>query len=198
MAVSGIARRHSAAHGQQRKSGQHGDDGDVLEEEHGKAALAARTLHLPFLIEALEDDGRGGEGQGEADGQGHVPAQAQGDADAGDGRGRGADLQAAHAQDRAAQPPEQRGLQLQAHQEEHHDHAELGEVHHVLPFLADQAQGEWSDERTGDQIAEHRTQAESFGHGHGDDGGGQIHESLEEEAVAMHGDPPAESRSKRR
>ena len=94
------------------------------------------------------------------------------------------DLEAAEAEDRSAQPPEQRRLQLEPDHEEHHHDAELGEVHDVLPVAAEQAEAERPDRDAGEQVAEHRPEAPALGDRHGGHRRGEVHEGLEQEVAA--------------
>ena len=63
-------------------------------------------------------------------------------------------LQPAGTEYRAAHPPQARGLELESDQEEHHDDAELGDVHDVFAFLPDQAEAERADHHARGEIAE--------------------------------------------
>jgi hypothetical protein len=67
---------------------------------------------------------------------------------------------------RPAHLPQQRRTKLEPHQEQHHDDAELGEVHHVLAFAADQTEAERTDRGTGDQVTEHRAEPQALGQRH--------------------------------
>ena len=52
--------------GEDRDGEHHGDDGDVLKDEHGKVEPALRGFGLRLLLEAAEHDGGGGQGGEEA------------------------------------------------------------------------------------------------------------------------------------
>ncbi len=92
--------------------------------------------------------------------------------------GRGHDLPAAEPEDFAARLPEQRGPQLQADEEKHHDHAELGEVHHPAG-LAHEPERIRPDDHAGDEISEDGAEAEALSQRDGDDRGEQINEGFE-------------------
>ncbi len=51
-----------------------------------------------------------------------------------------------------AHPPEMEGFQFQPDQKEHHDNAEFGEMHDILPLAADKAQAEWPDDDAANQV----------------------------------------------
>ena len=93
---------------------------------------------------------------------------------------------AAQAKDRAAQRPHALRVELQADEEEQQHHAELGELQHRLR-IRDQAQAPGADDHAGDQIAEHRAQAQATKQRHGDHAGREIHQRLLEKAVVFHG-----------
>jgi len=54
-------------------------------------------------------------------------------------------------------------LKLQSDDKEHHDHPELGEMHHILPFSANESEGVRSNDDARDEVAQNRSQAEFFG-----------------------------------
>jgi len=74
-------------------------------------------------------------------------------------------LRPAQAKDGPAQSPEQRRSQLQADQEQHHHHAELGEVHHIVRFIPEQAEHCWSNRYAGQQVAKHEPSPSRFANG---------------------------------
>ena len=94
------------------------------------------------------------------------------------------DLQAAEPDDRPAQLPQQRGPQLEADDEQHHDDAELGEVHDAVPLAADEAEQPGSDHDAGDEVAEDSAQAEALGDRREDHRGQEVDEGLREDAIA--------------
>ena len=57
------------------------------------------------------------------------------------------------------QPPQPLGMKLQPDQEQQQHDAELGDVQHLLRRV-DQAEAVGADQRAGDEIAEHRAEAE--------------------------------------
>ncbi len=179
--------------GQQRHEGQHGDHGDVLEEQDGEGRLPGRGPHQPLLLEGLEDHGRGRQGEGHAHGQRRGEGETHGHGDPGaDGGGEG-DLESPETQDRTPEAPEHRRPQLQADDEEHHDHAELGEVHDVLALAAHPSEAPGPDDHAGDQVPEHRPQSQPSGQGYGHDRGGQVDHGLGQERLGAHAVPSIRS-----
>jgi hypothetical protein len=176
---------------QQREERQHRDHRDVLEQQHRERALTSRGLEQALLVERLQHDRRRRQRQDHAGDECRAPFQARGDTEAAHGGGGDQHLQAAEAEDRGAQAPQPLGLELEPHHEQHHHDAELGEVHHVLALAADETEAERSDRDAGEQVAEHRAQSEPLGERHGDDGGGEVDEGLEEEAFSVHRVPRA-------
>jgi hypothetical protein len=53
--------------------------------------------------------------------------------------------------------------------------------------IRDQAQAPGPDHHAGDEIAEHRAQAQTTEQRHGEDAGHEIHQRLLEKAVVFHG-----------
>ena len=49
---------HQLGHRQQRQEGQHGNDGNVLEQQNGKARLPALALGQTLLVQCLQDNRR--------------------------------------------------------------------------------------------------------------------------------------------
>ena len=159
---------------------------EVLKEENGEDRLAGRRLEQALFVEALEHDRRRRHGQHQARRERRLPRPAQrqrGEAE--DGRGR-YDLQAAEAENGAAQRPELRRLELEPDDEQHDDDAELGEVHDMGALGSDDAEHGRPDDDAGDEIAEDGAQAEARGDRHREHGGGQVGESAQEEFVEGH------------
>jgi hypothetical protein len=177
-AVAGGLGVDGGAMGQGRQQGEHRDHRQVLQQQDPEGGASDRALPQALLVEGLQHDGGGRHGQHHPDRQGRLPGQAQQHRDAGDGQRGADDLGAAEAEDRLAHVPQGRGLDLQPDQEQQDDHAELGELHDV-GLLADQRQGERPDHHAGDQVAQHRAQAQALGDRHGDDGGAEIDQGLQ-------------------
>src|SRR2546430_656737 len=96
------------------------------------------------------------------------------------------DLHAAEAEDRAPQRPDALRVELQADEKQQEHDAELGELQHGLR-VRDEAQAPGPDRHAGDQVAEHRPQAEPLAQGHGNDACGQVDQGLLKKAVRFHG-----------
>ena len=182
-----ISPRHVMRNGEQGHQSQHGNDGDILEQKHRKAGLPRFRLHQPLFVEGLEHDGRRRQGEDHAQGQRHVPGDREQKQDSRDEQHGAQHLQAPFPENGTAQLPEERRLQFQSDDEEHHYHAEFGEVHHIAFPVAREAQGERTDDHSGDQIAENRAQPQTLGDGHRKHGGGQIDERLKEKTLMVHG-----------
>ena len=162
-------------HGQQRQQGQHGDDGNVLKEQHGKCALASRAAQQALFSQRLQHDGGGGRGHHAASRHRHLPRHVEGHAQTGH-HGHGTQhLQPAQPQQLVAQPPERGRLQLHAYQKEHHHHAEFGHFLDFVGFAAHQPQ-HGADDDAGNQVAQDGAEPQAFGNGHRHDGGEQIDE----------------------
>ena len=162
------------------------DHRQVLEQQHRERGLAARRLQQVLLRERGEADG--GRGHGDAHAGDHADHQRLAE-QLRDARHRGdgdRHLYRAEAEDRAAQRPEALRVQFEADQEQQQHHAELGEVQHRLR-LRDQAQAPGTDRHAGDEIAEHRAEAEPLEERHRDHAGGEIHQRLFEKALGFHG-----------
>ena len=166
---------------------QHRDDGDVLEQQHrerrsGRPAVLSRPFSLSVCRTIAVDDSDRISRWPAADCHGRPSGQRR----AGHEQRGQRHLQPAEAEDRAAQPPQQRRLQLQADQEQHHHHAELGEVHHVARRPAEQPQAEGADGDAGQQVAEHRAQPQPLCERHRQHGRAEVDERLEQQARLAH------------
>ena len=145
---------------EQRQHREDRDDGDILEEQHRERRLATGGLEQALFAQRLERDRRRRHCKNQPDRERGHPREAERQARPAGHDGRAGDLQSAHAEDRSAHAPEQRRLQLEPDEEEHHDDAELCEVHHVPAVIADQLQRVRSDRYAGEQIAQHRAEPE--------------------------------------
>ena len=76
--------------------------------------------------------------------------------------------------------------EFQADQKEHHNHAELGEIHDALTFLADPLKDERAHNDAGNQVTEHRSHAETFCHQNRNNRRSQIHECVYKKSLTMH------------
>ena len=167
-------------HGEERDERQHRDDGDVLGQQDRKARLAAIGAHQTLFVQGLQHDGGGRERQDEADGERDRPGLAERHGDGGDGERGEADLTAAEAEKAQAHGPEHFRLELKPDEEEHHDDAEFGEMLERDDIYVEQRQ-QRRDGDAGDEIAEHRAEAEFRGDGDGDDPGDEEDEGEKKE-----------------
>ena len=170
-------------HGQQRQDRQDRNDGDVLKQQYRKGRATALALHQLALLQALQNDGGGGERQDQANRQPLLQRQTDQVRHAGQCRRSEQHLQAAGAEDRPLQLPQEGRTQFKTDQKQHQHHAKLGEVHHIL-LLPHQPQqkGAYDDPRQ--QIAEHRAQPPALGQRYRDDGGGEIDKGIKQDPVA--------------
>ena len=74
-------------------------------------------------------------------------------------------------------------FQFKPDQKEHHDHAEFGKMHDVLPLLADKAETEGADEDAGQQVAQHGAHSQPFGNRHADQSCCKIYHGLSKHGV---------------
>ncbi len=174
---------------QQREHREHRDHRDVLEQEHGKRALPASRLEQALLAERLQHDGGRRHREREANRERRLPPEPRRHRGTAKRDGRSGDLEGAQPEDRPSQPPQEGRLELEADDEQHHDDAELGEVHDVLPVSAEQPEAEGSDRDAREQVPEHRAEAPPRGERHGGDRRREVDERLEQE-VAAHASVP--------
>jgi hypothetical protein len=87
-------------------------------------------------------------------------------------------LCAAPSENRPAHRPEAPGIEFQSDQKQQQHHAEFGKMQDVFD-AADQAQPPGADGDTRHQVAQHRTQAESFGDRHRNHCSQQIHQRVQ-------------------
>ena len=162
------------------------DHGQVLEQQHRERGLAARGRQQVLLGEGGQADGGRGHRESHPGDRADGERQPERDADAGDRRDGRHDLHAAEAEDRAPQRPDALRVELQADEKQQEHDAELGELQHGLR-VRDEAQAPGPDRHAGDQVAEHRPQAEPLAQGHGNDACGQVDQGLLKKAVRFHG-----------
>lgn len=74
-------------------------------------------------------------------------------------------------------------MEFEADDEEHHDDADLDEVHDVAAVLADKAEHVGADKNAGHEVAEDWAETEALGDRHGDDGGDEVDEGMEEKGI---------------
>src|SRR5215470_14996368 len=139
---------------EQRHDRQQGDHRQVLEEEDPEGRLPHGGRQLVALAQQLEREGGGGEGEPEPRHQ-----------------------RAADDEDPAPELPQPLRLELEPDEEEQEHHAGLGDVAHLLD-ARDEPEAMGADERAGDEVTEHRAQAEPLEERDGDDDQGQEEERL--------------------
>jgi hypothetical protein len=161
------------------------DDGEVLEQQHRERRLAAGRRQEVLLAERGEADRGRGHGEAHAGDEPDGHRLTEQDRDSGHGHDRDGHLRRPEAEDRAAQRPDARGVELEADEEEQEHDADRAEAEHRLR-IGDQAQAPGADRDAGDEVAEHGTQSEPLENRHRDDPRGEIDECLLEEAVGIH------------
>ena len=158
------------------------NDRHVLEQQDGERALAVVLLQLPTLFEDLQRDrGRrqcqrkpGDDGPAPVDQVGGVGESADHDGGQGQLRGAQTEYRATHRD----QPPE---LELEADQEQQHDHAQLGDRNDALGRSKGGQSGR-ADDDAGNEIGDNGRQPDSAGNGHAQDRGGEQHQPECQEA----------------
>ena len=125
--------------GRQRHEGEDRDRGDILEQQDGEGEAAMRALQFLALGEDLQADRGRRQRQREANDEGDFPAKPECHADGTDGQRAGQHLDAAEAEHLTTHDPESLWRQLESDDEQHEDHAELGDVRDLLG-VADQVQ----------------------------------------------------------
>ena len=166
-----------------REEGQHGedrDDGYVLEQQHGKGVLSRGRRHLALLIEGLQHDRRRGQGQRQPEGQCHTPVQPEHLPQPPHGRRCNQHLRAADADNGRPQPPQLFRLEFEADKEQHHHHAEFGDVGDLYGVGAQPAQHR-RNRHPGDEISQHGPQSQSLEQRNDNDGGAQKQRREEQE-----------------
>ena len=149
---SGFRRARAGPDREQWHQRQDRNDGDILEQEDRERGLAAGCLHHAAFLERLEHDRGRRHGQDQADGDGRFPCEAGRDRHRPNYDRCSGHLQPAQAKDRPAHLPQERRAQFQTDHEQHHDHADLGEMHDVAAAL-DEPQRMRPDNRAGSQVA---------------------------------------------
>ena len=161
------------------------DYGKVLEQQHREGGLAAGGRQQVFLGEGGEADRGGGHGEAHAGDDPDEEGLFEKQRDPGHGGNRRRDLHAAEAENRAAQRPDPLRVELEPDQEKQQHDAELGDLQHRLRIRY-QPQAPGPDRHAGDEVAEHRAQADALEDRHRDDSGGEVDERLLEKAVRFH------------
>jgi hypothetical protein len=134
-------------------------------------------IQLVTLGQELQDQRRRRQGEREACDESGVHRQAQQMCDGREHDCSNGDLRQAKPENRAAQRPQARGLQLEANDEQQQHHAELGEVHHAFDVV-DHRQAERTDHQARGQITEDGAQPQPTEQGHRQHGGAQKHGNL--------------------
>ena len=164
---------------EQRNDRQHRNNDDVLEQQNRKGPAAALGSGQALLVQGLQHDRGRRQRQDHADGQRQAPVETECERNPHHRRRGDADLQSAEPEQARAHRPEHARFQFEADQEQHHDHTEFGKVFQGFGLLADQPHHR-ADDDAGNQVTEHRAEAESLRQRHRDDRGAQINESLDE------------------
>ena len=170
-----------AARGQQWDQRQHRHHRDVLGQQHGKAGAPATGAHQVLLGQGLQHDGGGRQRGQQPQDQRHLPAQPEPDQGGGDQRCGQGDLQAAKAKQAVAHLPQGAGLQLQPDQEQHHHHAEFGEVLQVGGFAPGEAE-QGPQHQAGGQVAQHRAQPQPHRQRHNQHSGPKVEAGLQQKS----------------
>jgi hypothetical protein len=177
-------RQAGARCAQHRQERQHGDHGEVLEQQHGERRLSALRAQAAALLERLQRQCGGRKRQRHRGDQRHASGRPEQPA----GRGEGGDTAQHLGQSQAQQPPAHApkppGFQLQADDEEQEYHAQLGKGADVLHF-AHQLEAPGPDGNAGEQVAGHRAQPEPARQQDRDDRGREVDRGLRQQRVAV-------------
>ena len=136
-------------------------------------------MHQVALAQDLQANGGGRQAQTQTRHQRGGPRHAERHGYAGEQRGATEHLRAAPAKNRPAQIPQALWLKLQANQEQHQDHAKLGEMKNVL-HIRHQAQPPGAYGNASAKIANDGAQAEFLGQRHGHHGRREVDETVDE------------------
>ena len=178
--VPGVRRPNARQFGyrQQGNHRQHGNDRNILEQQHRESAPAPLGFAKSFLVQGLQHNGGGRQREDKANGDGGLPLQPHPPGNRHSGSGGEHHLQAAQAQQTNPHGPEGFRVQLHAHQKQHHDHTKLGKMLNGCGFLAHQPRHR-PDDDTGHQIPQYRPQTQALRQWHRDNSGGQIDKRLD-------------------
>ena len=172
---------------QERHQRDHGNGGDILEQQDGKAGGTGRRTHQFSFAQGGQHDGRRRQRQPQCAHQRRAPVHAKGHGQGAQPRADDTHLRPAPAENRTAQQPQAFGLELQADQKQQQHHAEFGKAEDHLDIL-DQAQAPRPDDDAGHQVAQHGAHAQALGQRHHDDGRHQVKQYVDEKAVVFHAD----------
>jgi hypothetical protein len=162
---------------QQGHQRQHGDGGDVLEQQDGKRRFAAAGAQLVALAQRLQRNGGGRQRQPQAAHQRHAPGKSGQQGGGAQQQGAAQDLRTPQSKDRPAQAPQACGLQLQADEKQHQHHAKFGEMQDVL-HIAHPAKTPGPDGNAGRQVANDGAQPQSARHRHGEHGRSKVEKGV--------------------
>ena len=165
--------------------GEHRHDGQILEQQHGKAAFATgRRSHLA-LVEQLHHQCSGGQAERQADDQRCLPRETgEGEQQPREPQPAQHNLRQPKAEDIAPKSPQSRRLQFQTdHEQQQHD-TELGELQNLFG-IANEAQHRRPDQDTCSEIAQHRPQLEANEQWHKHHRRRQIDDDIAQQGGAM-------------
>jgi hypothetical protein len=131
----------------------------------------SRKVCITIAVEDMEKEGK-------AAGKGRLPGETCSKETAETQQCRSAQLDRSCSRDELTHPPEAGGFQFKADEKEHHHHAEFGEVHDVLAFLAHKTKKEGADDNAAQEVAQHRTHSQLLRDGYEHDGGGEIDQGI--------------------
>ena len=176
---------------QQRDRGQQRDRHQVLEQQDGEAEPAVFAGQFLAFGQQLQADRGGRQGQAQADHQRGLPVMLEQQRDPAQQQRAQQYLQPAGAEHRLAHHPQARGRQLQADDEQHHHHTDLGGVEDAVG-VAHQRQAIRAQHHAGHQIRQHRAQPEPLEHRHRDHRGQQEHQR-QLKTTTVHASPRGDS-----
>ncbi len=181
---------------QERNHRQHGDEGQVLEEENAQSGAAVRRVDLAAVVEDLEHDGRAAQADQEPAENSRARSAADRIQKRSTDRGRQAGLEQPAPEKIPAERPEPAERKFQADRKKKHDDADFGQQIDAR-VVAHQGQSGRADEDAGQDEAGHGGKLKTAAEQDDSDGGGQDDQQLAEERQVGHR-PHVNKRRRRR
>ncbi len=169
---------HELRQCQQGDEGEHRNNSDVLKQQDGERTATAFGFDQSLFVEGLKNNRRGRQGKDQTDCNGCLPLQSQPCGHCHACSRRQHHLKPTQSDQAHTHGPERPGVEFHTHQEEHHDHTELGKMLNGIGFLPYQPRDR-SNNHTGHEIPENRAQPQAFCQGHSDDCCHQVDKSLD-------------------
>ena len=161
--------------------------GQVLHQEDGEGGCSVAGGEIAALVQQLHDQRRGRERQGQPHQERRLPRIVVQRDVARHQKAGDQDLHRAHPEDLASERPQPPRLHLQTDQEEQHDHAQLGEIAHVLDMRGHRWAGRVRpDHDARHQKPENRAQTQVLEERNGECRHGEQRDRRKDKAVELH------------